>query len=67
MSYKELSIIGPEDLDLFIPSLSLKSLVPPPGHLDIEDRYTTFRKLVKTLTVHSQMIEKWVENMLSVA
>lgn len=67
MSYKELSIIGPENLDLIIPSLLLKSLVPPPGHLDVEDRYLTFQRLVKTLDVHSQIIKIWVENMLSIA
>lgn len=61
IAYKELSIIGPHDLDLLIPSMDAEFLVPSPGHVDVEDRYETFRTLCETLSDSTQVVA-WVEN-----
>lgn len=52
---------GPEDLDRLISSFHPDHLVPPPGHIDIEDRREPFLTLCGTLSQNQVLIVKWVE------
>lgn len=60
---KELTIIGPgpEDWDRLIPSFRPDHLVPPPGHIDIEDRRESFITLCETLSKNHDLVVQWVE------
>lgn len=66
VAYKELSVVASiHDPDLLIPSMDAESLVPSPGHVDIEDRYETFHTLCETLSETATV--DWCEKMVQKA